>query len=133
MTMILHIVHGLLMFATFAAAADFYHDFGVSLPPEVNYILFAAIVGVSLVLALGHVVGGGLMGFTAGGVLSGMKLGLLLGSGMAVGRLWPYLGLIAAAAFVFDGPLSHVISFGVACVVCLGVNMVLKYIWSHVS
>ncbi|MBI1363189.1 MAG: hypothetical protein GC134_04325 [Proteobacteria bacterium] len=107
MKFLLAAVHWFLYCATFALAVHHYHPLNVTVYPWLYYVLGLAVVGISLMIMVFHIVGGGLMGLSAGGVLSGMKYGFMVGMTMAVGRLWPYLFAIALASGLFNIPWYH--------------------------
>jgi hypothetical protein len=93
-----------LYFATFALAVHYYEEFPVEVHPWMYVLLVIAIFGISVIIMVFHLVAGGLMGLSAGGVLTGMKYGVLVGLTMALGRLWPYLFCIALASALFNKP-----------------------------
>jgi hypothetical protein len=101
-------------------------------PVLVDIVLFG-VVGVSVVLALGHVVGGGFFGMVGGNILDGMRLGLVLGLGMAIGRLWPYILAWGGAGYFAKAPALHWVGAVVAAVICFGLYRVLIYFWSDKS
>lgn len=136
------ILNGLLYTAAFAVACEFYDknyarvaslpEFAI--PEEVYWVLLVAVVGVSFVIALVHVVGGGLFGATSGGVLTGMKHGLILGVVNAFGRLWPYAFGIALASFFFNATAKwHTIAFGVLAAGMFAVKYLADLVWDKVN
>lgn len=132
-------VHGVLMMFTFAVSyAYFAGEVGRELPfaiPEIFYpIVMIGVVGVSVVTALFHIVGGGIMGATAGGVLMGMKMGLFLGLAYGIGRLWLYAGsAFVAGCFYWPTLKWSIIGLGLATVTCLVIQKVTTFIWSRVE
>ena len=133
MKLILASVHAFLYMATLALSYSYYVNVGVEAPEWLYYLVFFAVIGVSVLIALGHIVGGGLMGLTGGGVWDGMRLGLTLGLGTALGRLWPYLAIITFVAFLAKGPTWHWVLAGIGAVLCLGVHYLMSFIWAKVA
>lgn len=136
------VINGLLYTAAFAVSCDFYdknYAHVASLPqfafPDWFYWgLLVAVVGVSALIALFHVVGGGLFGATSGGVLTGMKHGLILGAVEAFGRLWPYALAIALASFMFNATAKwHTIAFAVLAFAMFGVKYLADLVWKKVN
>lgn len=136
---IMVILHGLLMMCTFTVVyAWFAKETGMELKfavPEILYpIVMVGVIGVSVVTALFHVVGGGIMGATAGGVLMGMKMGLFLGLAYAIGRLWLYAGASFAASCLFWPEYKWtIIGLGLLTVTCLAVQKVTLFVWTKVE
>lgn len=131
--------HGTLMFATFMVCFD-YFSIQLGRPistevPEVAYtIVGLGVVGVSIASAFLHILGGGVMGATAGGVLTGMRIGFLLGIAYGFGRLWMYAGSALAASILFwpDNKM-YTIGLGVATVVCFVTQMGTKFVWAKLK
>lgn len=136
------ILNGLLYTATFAVACDFYDKTYANVatlpqfafPEWLYWVLLAAMIGVSVLVTLFHVVGGGLFGATAGGVLTGMKHGLILGAVQAFGRLWPYAVAIALASFFFNATAKwHTIAFLVLAAATFSVKYLADLVWKKVN
>lgn len=132
-------VHGVLMMFTFAVVyAYFAKEAGRELAfaiPEIFYpIVMVGVVGVSVVTALFHIIGGGIMGATAGGVLMGMKMGLFLGMAYALGRLWLYAGAaFTASIFFWPNQKWSIIGLGLSTVICLVIQKVTLFVWSKIE
>jgi len=132
-------LHSVLMMLTFAVVyAYFAKESGMTLKfeiPELFYpIVGVGVIGISIVTALFHVVGGGIMGATAGGVLMGMKMGLFLGLAYALGRLWLYAGASFAASVLFWPDFKwSIIGLGMSTVICLVIQKVTLFIWGRVE
>lgn len=136
MKILFRIIEGVLWLAVFARAVKYYEPtLQEQVPLWMDMAIVVGVVGVTVLVAVGHVVGGGLMGLSAGGVLNGMKLGLLLGLSMGIGRLWPYLFAIAMASGLFNAPWYHWHTwiFLAMTVIALGLNLIVKYMWRHVT
>lgn len=135
------ILNGLLYTAAFAVSCDFYdkHYASVASLPQFSFpgwlywALLIAVAGVSLVVALFHVVGGGLFGATAGGVLTGMKHGLILGGVEAFGRLWPYAVALALSSFFFNATAKwHTVIFILLAMAMFAVKYLADMVWKQV-
>ena len=83
-----------------------------------------------MLLAVGHIIGGGIMGMTAGGVLSGMRLGLTLGLGVALARLWPYAAIVAIVGFLTQAPAWHWVVSLICAIIFYAIKVFVDYIWS---
>lgn len=129
MKFLLAAVHWFLYFATFALAAHYYHPFNVTVHPWMYYVLGLAVFGISIVITVFHIVGGGLMGLSAGGVLSGMRYGLMIGLTMSLGRLWPYLFTVSIASGLFNVPWYHWHTWGflVAATIAGGLDVLSRF------
>lgn len=136
--MIFAAVQSFLWLATFSVASVYYaNEYSVSqtflsnleVPEGLNWLLFYAIIGVSIGITVFHVITGGIMGSAAGGVLNGMQLGLIVGVVQAVGRLWSYCFAIAGASFFFnEESWWHALLFIVVGLVFLSVKRLSDYI-----
>lgn len=133
MKIILGVIHAFLYTCTLALSANYFGHLNYQVPDVVYYGVVVAVFGVSLLIALGNMIGGGLMGLTAGGVWDGMRLGLILGIGTAIGRLWPYMLIIAAVAFIYKVAAWVWILSLLGGAICYGVHYLMRMIWSHVT
>ena len=133
MKTVLNFVHVILYLCTLALSYNYYSGMQHQVPELMYYVVMVSVIGVSMMIALGHMVGGGLMGLTSGGIWDGMKLGIMLGLGGAVGRLWPYLFIIAGVAFICKGPLWHWLGALVAGGICFAVHYIMSFIWKKVA
>lgn len=127
---VLALLQGFLYLCTAAVSYAHYADLGTSVPPIIYHVLLVAIIGVSIILAVGHIIGGGLMGMTAGGVWGGMKLGFILGTGAALSRLWPYAFIIGVVAFLNRAPTWHVVVAAIFGICCLVMHLVMRFFWN---
>lgn len=127
------VVHAFLYTMTLAMTYAYYANVKAEVPEWAYVFLGIAVVGVSVVIAIGHVVGGGIMGMTAGGIWDGMRLGLTVGLGVALGRLWPYAAIIAVVGFLTQAPVWHWSVALVSGIVCYGIQFFVNYVWSSLS
>ena len=97
------------------------------------YLVLLGGVGVSIFLTVMHVLGGGLFGMTSGGVLAGMKHGLILGVIEGAGRLWPYGLAVAVAGFFFNAPWWHWAAALVVGGVLFAVRQLANFVWDRVE
>jgi hypothetical protein len=119
-----------------AALSVDYYDPGMiayKIPDIVTQLVLLAVVGVSIFWTVCHVVGGGLLGMAAGGIFDGIKMGLLLGIGLGISRLWPHTLAWATGAFVAEGPVWHIVLLVVSAVVLFGLNSTMRYFWGSIQ
>ncbi len=133
MGVLLGVVHAFLYMLTLALTYAYYVEVNVDIPDWAYLFLGIAVIGVSLVIAIGHVIGGGLMGMTAGGILNGMRLGIMLGLSVSLGRLWPYMLIISVVAFIAHAPTWHWVTSMLLGLLFLGINLVTKFLWHRVT
>ena len=103
------------------------------IPALIEHMVIIGVLGVSLFWAILHVVGGGLFGLAASGVVDGLKMGLLLGMGLGISRLWSHCLAWAIGCFAADGPLWHMISLGFVALILLGLNSSMRYFWGSIQ
>lgn len=140
-------ITGLIALLAFVMAAIYYDTFynnpslladylGFMSPQILQWLTYATLFGVfgiSLGVALMHVVGGSLFGATAGGVLNGMKHGFILGLIEGFSRLWPFALVVGLASFIFGGPLWHTITFAVLGGVFFLVEYLADMVWKKIN
>lgn len=127
------IVHFILMMGTLALTYEYYDNLEYNIPKVVHTIVYAGVLGVSVVWAIGHALFGAAMGIAAGGVMDGIRMGLILGFGMSVGRLWPYVLTFAVGAFLCQAQTWVIVASALAGFVCLGINTMVKFFWGSTS
>ncbi len=118
--------------------AHYFYDGGAGLPylrdiGVHDYIYYAAGIGVFLIpafWAVTHICGGIFFGIAAGGLLDGMKLGLILGFGMALAKCWPAVLAAALGVYLGGGPLIYTVLGAVAGVMLIGLDKTLGYFWN---
>lgn len=133
MKSLLGIVQGFLYLCTLAVAYEYYGELNMDVPKSIHHLLLIAILGVSAIIAVGHVIGGGLMGLTSGGVLSGMRLGLILGLGVGLSRLWPYCAIIGAVALLNQAPAWHwLVAFALAAIFGI-LHFMMGHVWKSIA
>lgn len=133
MKQLLGIVQGFLYLCTLVVAYEYYADLDMEVPKSIYHLLGIAIIGVSALIAIGHVIGGGLMGLTSGGVLSGMRLGFILGMGVGLSRLWPYCAIVGAVALLNQASAWHWLIAFVLAVVFFALHMMMRHVWKSVA
>lgn len=118
-------------------AANYFHDggngYGFDVHPYVYYGAIAFVAFVPVFWALTHICGGLLLGIASGGVLEGLRLGLLLGMGMALSKLWPAAFGVALGAYIGDGLSSYVYLGGIVGVLLFALDKILHYFWTATS
>lgn len=133
------IVHSILMMLTFAVTYVYFAEasgrvLSFDLPAICYPIVMIGVIWVSVVTALFHIIGGGIMGATAGGVLMGMKMGLFLGLAYSLGRLWIYAGAaFGASLFYWPEFKWSIILLGVLTVIFLVIQKVTTFVWSKIE
>jgi hypothetical protein len=101
----------------------------VAVPEYVYWGVLAAALATPAFWALTHLCGGVLFGLAAGGLLDGLKLGLILGLGMALSKCWPYALGVAGGVYLGGGPLLYVVAGVGAAVVLFGLDKALQFFW----
>ena len=129
MKAVIGVVQIFLYMMTLVMTYAYYANVKVDVPEWGYSFLGVAIVGVSVVIAIGHVIGGGIMGMTAGGVLSGMRLGLTLGLCVALARLWPFAAIIGVVGFLTKAPTWHWVLAIICALVFYLIQVFVNYIW----
>jgi hypothetical protein len=134
----LHFVYRALVAALLGLlVAHHYNPAGLAVPmwgqvavPDYIYLgVLAAALVTPAFWALTHLCGGVLFGLAAGGLLDGMKLGLILGLGMALSKCWPYALGVAGGVYFGGGPLLYSVVAVVAAVGLFGLDKALQYFW----
>ena len=138
MKLILRLIHGFLMISTIVVSMDFYNPdyLGIPIPPILHSVVLIGVPGISAIWAIGHIlVAGGLFAISSGGssLWEGLMSGGIIGMGMAVGRLWPFvmcwsLGAFFAAQNMWHAPVAFVVGL-----LFLGIERIVKYIWNRVE
>jgi len=131
MSFIMFIIHTVLMMGTLALTYEYYGQLHHDIPEMLRYFIYAGVAGVSIVWAVGHALGGSILGMAAGGVWDGVKLGSMLGLAMSFSRLWPYFLAFSVGAFLCEAPNWHTIGAILLTIIAFGLNLAVKYIWSH--
>lgn len=120
-----------------ALAANYFHDngngYGFEVHAYVYYGVGALVAFMPVFWAITHVCGGLLLGIASGGVLDGLRLGVLLGLGMALSKLWPAAFGVALGAYIGDGLNSYVYLAAVAGVLLFALDKILQYFWQATS
>lgn len=120
-----------------ALAANYFHDngngYGFAVHAYVYYGVGALVAFMPVFWAVTHVCGGILLGIASGGVLDGLRLGVLLGLGMALSKLWPAAFGVAIGAYIGDGLNSYVYLAAVAGVLLFALDKILQYFWQATS
>lgn len=126
----------------FAVLAITYHYYAMlhgnaeglpTLEPIIYYVVAAAVFVVPLFWAFTHLCGGLLFGIAAGGVMDGLKLGLILGLGLSVGKLWPYVAAAAVGTYLGQGPALYVWGGAALAVLLFALDKVMFYFWQSTT
>jgi len=124
---------GILLVA--ALTANYVHNggqgYGFAIHDYVYYAVFAVIAFMPAFWAAAHLCGGLLLGIASGGVLDGLRLGLLLGMGMAISKLWPSAFGIALGLYLGDGltPSWYMYLALLAGFLLFALDKILQYFW----
>lgn len=131
------ILHTLVIAAVAALAANYYHaqgqGYGIAIHPYVYYGVGAAVAVLPVFWAVAHVCGGLLLGIASGGVMDGLRLGVLLGLGMALSKLWPAAFGLALGVWIGGGPLVYAILAAAAGGLLFGLSRALHFFWKSSS
>ena len=127
------LMHVVVMLLVAALAANYFHNngigYGYAIHPYVYYGVGALVAFMPVFWAITHICGGLLLGIASGGILDGLRLGLLLGMGMALSKLWPAAFGLAIGAWLGDAGWSYVILSGMAGILLFALDRVLHYFW----
>lgn len=107
--------------------------FVFNLPIYVYYGVAAAALFVPVFWAVMHMCGGVLFGIAAGGLLDGLRLGITLGVGMALGKLWPYVLATGIGVYLGGGPLYYTIVCTIVAVLLFALDRVIAYFWKSTT
>lgn len=133
---ILFIINALLISSVFALGVNEHinsgEGFGYILPEYFYIAVAVGVLGVSVVWTFLHVLGGCLFGIAAGGLWDGIKLGLLLGLGLGLSRLWPYVMAWTAGIFAGNAPLLPILGWGFLAIILFGLNRMVMYFWNNI-
>jgi hypothetical protein len=118
--------------------AHYYYDAGQGLPyvqdigihAYVYYGVAAAALVAPAVWASMHLFGGLFFGMAAGGLLDGLRLGFILGFGMAIAKCWLFVLAAAVGVYAGGGPLLYSIGGAVLAFLLFGLHKALMYFWS---
>lgn len=127
------LLHLVVMGLVAAIAANYYHaggqGYGYAIHPYIYYGIAAVVAFLPVFWAITHVCGGLLLGIASGGVMDGLRLGLLLGAGMALSKLWPATLGAAIGIYVGGGPHLYVYGLTLVGVLLFGLDRALHYFW----
>ncbi|MEC9291760.1 MAG: hypothetical protein VX730_05095 [Pseudomonadota bacterium] len=134
-TMIMAILHTVLLLCSAWISLDYFApEMEVPEVPEtLQYLTYVGVVGISVVWALVNVIGGGLLGVTGGSIGEGLKMGLILGMAISLGRMWPYAMTVGLVALFFAQGLLPGITILIFAAVCLALQIITGYIWSKTN
>ena len=130
MRTVIGVIQAFLYMMTLALTYAYYVNVRVDIPEWAYTFLGIAVVGVSVLIAMGHVVGGGIMGMTAGGIWDGMRLGLTVGLGVALARLWPFAAIVAVVGFLTQAPVWHWSLALILAIIFYAIKVFVDYIWA---
>lgn len=130
-------LHSVVVVAVAALTANYYHaqgqGYGMPIHPYVYYVVGGAVAILPVFWAVTHVCGGLLLGIASGGVMDGLRLGVLLGLGMALSKLWPAALGVAIGVWMGDGPLAYTILAAIAGALLFGLSRALHFFWKSSS
>jgi hypothetical protein len=127
--MIRWLAHLFVMVAVMLLVANYYWNNGAGVPDYVYYAVAILVAALPVAWAGLHIGGGLLLGIASGGVLDGLRLGLILGLGMALSKLWPAAFGAGAGMWIGGGPKWHMITAFVVGVLLFGLDKALAFFW----
>lgn len=134
---LIFIINTILISSVCALGAEQYVNngagFGYVLPDYFYTFVFIGVLGVSLVWALLHILGGCLFGMAAGGFWDGVKLGVFLGVALGLSRLWPYVVAWTVGILAGNAPLMPILGYAFLALVLFGLNRVVLYFWGNIN
>jgi hypothetical protein len=127
------LLQALIALAVMALTANFFANggagYGVPIHDYVTYGIVGAALAVPLFWFISHFAMAVVMGISGGGFAEGLRLGFILGLGMALGRSWLNVAAIAAGMWLAKAPLLWVIGAGVLAVALAALDWVMRYFW----
>jgi hypothetical protein len=127
------VLHLIVMALVAAITANYYHaggaGYGYAVHPYIYYGVGAVVAFLPVFWAITHVCGGLLLGLASGGVMDGLRLGLMLGTGMALSKLWPASLGAAAGIYLGDGPRLYMYGLIAVGVLLFALDRALHYFW----
>ncbi len=130
------IVQLILMFSVAAISVEYYDPTLLPMPvPDIVWqIVLYGVVGTAVLWCVLMTLGGSLFGLAVGGHgTQDLQMGLLLGIGAGLARLWPHTLAWGAGCFTAAGPLTHVVLAGIATLVFLALHVVMKFFWGSIA
>jgi hypothetical protein len=130
------LLHIIVILLVAAISANYVHangeGYGFPVHPYVYYATGAIVAFIPVFWAVAHLCGGLLLGIASGGVMDGLRLGLLLGFGMAISKLWPTAFGIALGIYIGQGLSWYVYLALAAGFLLFALDKILQYFW-HVT
>jgi hypothetical protein len=131
--MLRFIAHGLIAIAIAALTANLFANggqgFGIPLHPYVVYGVLAAALAVPLFWFISHFAMAVVMGISGGGLREGLRLGFILGLGMALGRCWLHAAAVGGGIIAGNGPMLWAVGALVLAGVLFALDWVMHYFW----
>lgn len=131
------LMNGTVILLVAALAANYFHDggngYGFEIHPYIYYGIGVLVAFMPVFWAIVHVCGGLMLGIASGGILDGLRLGVLLGLGMALSKLWPAAFGVAIGAYLGAGLSSYVYLAVVAGVLLFALDRALQYVWGTIA
>lgn len=131
------ISHLFVMLAVMLLVANLFYDhgrgFGFSISLYVYYAVLAMVAALPLAWAALHIGGGLLLGIASGGVLDGLRLGFILGLGMALSKLWPTAFGVGFGVMLGGGPVLYTATGLLVGVLLFGLDKALHFFWKSTT
>lgn len=103
--------------------------YGLPIHDYVTYGVLGAALAVPAFWFLTHFAMALVMGISGGGLVEGVRLGFILGLGMALGRSWLNTAAIGLGIWIGQGPTLWAIGAGVLAAILCALDWVMKYFW----
>jgi hypothetical protein len=103
--------------------------YGVPIHPYVTYGVIGAALAVPVFWFISHFAMAIVMGVSGGGLAEGIRLGFILGLGMALGRCWLNVAAISAGIWIAQGPLLWVVGAALLATALFALDWVMHYFW----
>lgn len=127
-----HLINFALLLGTLALSYKYYTNALDDIPDYFNWVMAIGIVGISLAQTFFFIIGGSILGAVQGGMFESMRLGLMVGGMLAIGRLWPFALAWTAGAFLFStSTILHTAGAAIITLICFMMNRAVKYLWSE--
>lgn len=124
-----------LMLSVAAISVEYYDPTLLPMPvPDLIWqVVLYGVLGTAAFWCVLMLLGGSIFGLAVGGTgTQDLQMGLLLGLGAGLARLWPHTLAWGVGCFAAAGPLLHVVAATAATIVFLAIHIVMKFFWGSI-